>query len=178
MAPSSSPSDQFVRQLTEHQPQLMGFILASLGSYANAADVLQETNVVLWQKSEELRNVDEFMPWALAIARFKVLSFVRDRQRERLVFSPEVSEALSTVALSTVERIPERLDALRECLAQLPESKLVVLRQRYAHDMSLSQIAAESATPIGTVKNRLKRIRGLLSDCVNRRIGGSKQLAR
>lgn len=177
MPKQESSGDDFVSQLTRHQNQLMGFILASLGSYENASDVLQETNVVLWQKSAELRNTDDFLPWALTIAKYKVLSFVRDTRREKLVFGPEVTEALTEVAARQLDVLPERLSALRECLAKLPESKLDVLRQRYAMDKSVCAIAEENHTPIGTVKNRLRRVRNLLSECVRRRTSGQSPSA-
>lgn len=172
MSSQQGSNDDFVGQLTRHQNQLMGFILASLGSYDNASDVLQETNVVLWQKSSELRDTEDFLPWALTIARYKVLSYVRDSSREKLVFGPEVTEALTEIAARRLEALPERLAALRECLASLPESKLEVLRQRYVLDKSVSAIAEENHMPLGTVKNRLRRVRDLLSECVQRRTSG------
>ena len=42
------------KNLTACQSRLRGFILASLGNYADTADVLQRTNLILWKKAERI----------------------------------------------------------------------------------------------------------------------------
>lgn len=170
MPDQPTPTAEFIKLLTEHQSHLMGYIMASLGNYANAADVLQQTNVVLWQKAEQLHSGRAFMPWAMTVARYKILSFLRDQQRDRLVFSPEVTEAMSIIAFEKAEELSARQMALRECVGTLPESKLGVLQQHYSQNESLKQIAANNQCSVDSVKSRLKRIRKLLSECVDRRL--------
>lgn len=171
------PTDEFIKLLTEHQSQLLGFVMASLGNYENAADVLQQTNVVLWQKAEQLRAGSEFLPWALAIAKFKVLSFVRDQQRERLVFSPEITEQLSELALTRVEDMSTRRLALRECLKKLPPPKQEMLQQYYTYNLSIAKIAANTQSSAEAIKSRLKRVRRTLAECVDRSHTQSIELA-
>ncbi|MFT4589273.1 MAG: RNA polymerase sigma-70 factor (ECF subfamily), partial [Limisphaerales bacterium] len=47
----SAPGDEFIRQLTEHQAALHGYVLSALGDPHEAKDALQRTNVVLWKKA-------------------------------------------------------------------------------------------------------------------------------
>ena len=54
-----------------------------------------------------------------------------------------------------------RLDLL---IGRLPEDFRTVLVLREMHDMSYSEIAEATSAPIGTVKTRLARARGLLKD--------------
>jgi RNA polymerase sigma-70 factor (ECF subfamily) len=44
---------------------------------------LQATCVKLWEKSGEWDPTTEFLPWAFSVARFTVLSHLRDRMRDR-----------------------------------------------------------------------------------------------
>ena len=90
----SEALEAYVQELTANQSRLRGFILASLGNYADAADVLQRTNLVLWKKAGEFRPGAEFLPWGLTIARYEVLSFLRDGQRDRHVYSTAVAELM------------------------------------------------------------------------------------
>lgn len=176
MTKQPASPDEFIKLLTEHQSQLMGYIMASLGNHANAMDVLQQTNIVLWQKSEELRCRDEFLPWALTVAKYKVLSFVRDEQRDRLVFTPEVTRFMLEASDSLIESFPERLRALRLCLSELPEPKLRIITRRYGHNESLKEIAASRRLTVESLKGRLKRIRRSLAKCVNRRLALEERL--
>lgn len=170
MTSSTNPSDDFVLLLTEHQSQLMGYILAALGDHTNAADVLQQTNLVLWQKSAELRSSDEFMPWAITVAKYKVLSFVRDKSRGKLFFSSEVTEAMLDVVEEGLDELPQRQLALRECLKELPESRVQLLLGRYCENTNLTQIAEQAGMSVDAIKGRLVRIRKWLANCIEHRI--------
>jgi len=46
-------SAEFVAQITRYQRQLHSFILSMVWNPAEADDVLQETNLVLWEKAAE-----------------------------------------------------------------------------------------------------------------------------
>lgn len=166
----TGPSDEFVARLTEYQNNLMGFIMASVGDYASASDILQQTNVVLLQKEGDLKCINDFLPWAITVAKFKILSYVRDQKREERIFTPETVEAMSLVAEEEIEDVGSRRIALRECLGKLPGSKVELLQQRYTYGLSLSAIADLRRCTIDSLKGRLKRIRKLLGECVDRRL--------
>ena len=51
--PQPDTTEQFVQQLAEHQSRLFGYVYSMLGDHSRAADVLQETNLVLWRKNAE-----------------------------------------------------------------------------------------------------------------------------
>ncbi len=84
-------NDLFIRELTNCQAVLCGYCRAALGGPSeDAKDAWQRTNVTLWRKAAEWRPETDFLPWALAVARFEVLATVRDRQRELLAFDSDV----------------------------------------------------------------------------------------
>ncbi len=77
---------QFVERLTAAQSALYGSIHTLLAGQPDVADVLQETNRVLWRKADAYDPARPFLPWALTIARFEVLAHRKRQSRDRLVF--------------------------------------------------------------------------------------------
>ena len=53
---AADKSEQFVRHLTENQNRLYGYVYSLLGDHSRAADVVQETNLVLWRKVGEFQS--------------------------------------------------------------------------------------------------------------------------
>jgi len=70
MEPASvvPPSADYIYQVTRAQRALYCFITTLIRRPADAEDVLQETNLVLWRKAAEFISGRDFMPWALRIA--------------------------------------------------------------------------------------------------------------
>ena len=60
---------RFVEALTECQEPLRAYCFAKVGNWADASDVLQATNVKLWEKMEDWDQMRPFLPWAIGVAR-------------------------------------------------------------------------------------------------------------
>ena len=86
---------RFIAALTRYQPALAAFCHAQLANRQDAQEALQTTCVKLWDKAPEWNPETEFLPWAFAVARFTILSHIRDRMRDRLVFDVDVLEAMT-----------------------------------------------------------------------------------
>jgi RNA polymerase sigma-70 factor (ECF subfamily) len=162
----SQDLDAYVQQLTTSQSRLRGYILASLGNYADTADVLQRTNLVLWKKAGEFRSGADFLPWALTIARYEILSFLRDSQRDKHVYSADVATLMLDAAGVEAIDQDERQLALRKCLEKVPRHSRDLLWQRYGAEKSIRQIATESQRSEDSVKSLFLRLRKSLERCV------------
>ena len=158
--------DVYVQHLTAFQSRLRGYILASLGNYANTADVLQRTNLTLWKKANEFRPGAEFVPWALAISAYEILAFLRDHRRDRHVFSDDVAELMLDAAANEFPDPGDRQVALRNCLEKLPRPSRELLWRRYDADKSIKQIASETDRSEDSVKSLFLRIRKALERCI------------
>lgn len=163
-------SDEFIQLLTVHQPHLQGFIVASLGNRSDCDDVLQKTNLVLWKKSAEFRAGAPFLPWALAIARFEVLAFCRDRQRDRLVFHDDVAELMSEEAFPEMNDVPERQKALQKCVERLSDTQKEVLRLRYVGNKRIREVSELTRRTATSIKVMLFRTRKTLKKCIEFRL--------
>lgn len=156
----------YVQQLVACQTRLRAYINAAVGNSANAADVLQRTNLVLWKKAAMFRRDAEFLPWALGVARNEVLGFIRDNARDRHVFSHEVASMLLDAASEHLSETQDRQELLSRCLERLPERSRNLLRLRYADDLSIEQIASQTDRTQDSVKSVLLRLRKKLEQCV------------
>ncbi len=166
----SENSENFVQQLTEHQNRLYGYVYSLLGDHNRTADVVQETNLVLWRKISEFDSEKPFLPWAFAVARFQVLAHLRDHKRDRLLLDAELAEMLSSEAERQAEKLDVVREALRPCLQLLTPSNRRFIEYRYVRGISVSEIAETSGRTVGAMKVALLRIRRQLAECVHKRM--------
>ncbi|QNN23824.1 sigma-70 family RNA polymerase sigma factor [Planctomycetales bacterium ZRK34] len=166
---------QFVRTLTAHQSRLYAFILAMVGDHHAAGDVLQETNVVLWEKADEAMAADDFGAWAYRVAHFQVLAWRQKRSRDRLVFDERVLAALAEDGIEIAEQSDRRQDALSQCLSKLPEDARRLIQRRYGLGESVAQIADQVQRSIAATNQWLYRIRRDLLRCIETRISREDQ---
>lgn len=172
----SEQTERFVQQLAEHQNRLYGYVFSLLSDHSRAADVLQETNIVLWRKIGEYDPQKPFLPWAFAIARFQVLAHLRDQKRDKLLLDAELAAAISDKAEKQASRLDEFRQALRPCLETLTDGNRQLVEQRYLRSKSISDIAAAVDRTVSAVKVALMRSRRHLADCIQVRMaaGGER----
>ena len=163
-------TENFVQQLTENQTRIYGYVFSLLGDHSRAADVVQETNLVLWRKVAEFDSDKPFLPWAFAIARFQVMAHLRDQKRDRLLLDAELAETLSVEAGRQAESIDVVQTALRPCIKSLTKNNQALIEQRYLRGKSVAEVAATSSRTVGAMKVALLRIRRQLAQCVQKRI--------
>jgi RNA polymerase sigma-70 factor (ECF subfamily) len=164
--PQSTPDSRFIEALTRYQPVLEAFCHANLASRENAHDVLQQTNVKLWEKSADWNPETEFLPWAFAVTRFTMLSFFRDKMRDRLVFDPDVIESMAAETETAATELPERQEALGHCLKKLTPDQRGLLHAHYTEGRPLREIARTTHRTESAVKMNLLRLRHSLGDCI------------
>lgn len=169
------PLEGFVRELTVAQPRLRAYLLATLGNAEDAGEVHQRTNLALWRNAAAFRLGADFMPWAITIAKYEVLSFYRDQSRDRHVFVEDVALLMLDTASKGVERLEERQEALRQCVTQLEEPSQAILRLRYEDEKSIAEIAESTKRTADAIKSALLRIRKALERCVTLRLRQTMQ---
>ncbi len=162
-----SDLQHYVKLMIEHQPNLRAFIVSLMPGSQDVADVLQETNSVLWLKRGRFEAGTNFRAWAFQIARYEVMrQRARTKRLGRLVFSEELLESLADTDLP--EEADSRLMALDRCLDKLSDSQRRIVHERYTVGRSLEQYAADTGRSPGSLRMALLRIRDLLKDCVNK----------
>lgn len=165
MAPMQA-TDKFVKQLTNCQSQVYAFALSLLGNPEDASEVLQETNLILWQKVEESAQVRNFDAWALAIAYNNVRTLRRRRSRDRVLFDDSLIEKLAEQAQQLNADGRDRLRVLHECLNELPPRHRSMIHRRYNRGETVAAIARDLRRSAQSVAVMLFRIRAALQQCI------------
>lgn len=166
--PTDDSNEILVQLLTSNQARLFSFIFALMSDPHHARDVLQETNLVIWRKAHEFPNVKNFWGWASRIAHFKVLSYYRGQQRDRLVFDENLLQDLAEVATRQIQEGEIRSKALRSCVRKLRKAEIELVQSRYSAGISVKLLAAQLGQSADAVGMRLYRIRQVLMQCVER----------
>ncbi len=159
---------EIIRQITASQRRLYAYILTLIPNPQAAEEILQETNVVIWEKSREIETVNNFSAWASKIAYFQTLAYLKRVKRDRLHFDDELVGKIAAAVTERQSLLDDRVDALRTCLRKLSDKDRDLIRRRYEFGASLEAVCEAVGRTRGAIKQALYRIRGALMQCVNR----------
>lgn len=163
----SQHTAEFVQLLTSHQRRLHRYIAVFLPQAADAEDVLQKTNAVIWAKSDQFQPDSSFLAWARAIARLKIIEYCRRRKHRHFAVSPELLDTL-TEHWNDEDSEDRRPEAMRRCIEKLPSSDRRLLDERYRDGATVLEVAQRQQRQASSVYRSLERIRTALLECVNR----------
>lgn len=175
MSPTSpSHTDQqLIRLITEHQIELAAYIRSIMPTTAGKKDVLQETNIILWEKRDDLSDLSGFTPWAYRVAYYQTLAHLKKRKRQKTVYlEPDVLDQIATehsFFWASEDRL-EASDALNLCLTKLNAEDLQLVSFHYQQHGGLKDYAQQIKMSLGRIKHALIRIRGNLRTCIENQI--------
>lgn len=159
--------EEFLQRITEFQGRLFGFILSMLGDVDQTNEVLQETNLVLWRKSDDFQPGTDFKAWSFRVAHFQVMAFRQRQIRERLIFDNDVLEQITRDAIQQDDAYERRKERLEICISELSDRHREVLCRFYQNEESMNAIAATLKRTANAVGQMLFRIRKTLIECVS-----------
>lgn len=168
-------SEEPIRILSQLQPALYAYILSLHPNRADAEDILQETNVVVWKKLPEYEPGTHFRSWVFRIAYYQTLA-----ERKRLARRPEVSvfdeQLLNVLAEEAEIRLAsydERAGALKHCLSHLRTEDTRLLKRHYVDGMPIKDIAGELGRSAVALRGSMLRIRRALKACIEKNFSSS-----
>ena len=168
----------FIEQVREHHATLRGFVRSLGVDPIWVDDVAQEAFIVAYNRLDEFDMERDFGPWLRGIARNLVINERRKDARRKRILSDNLTDVLvSTTSVPDEEkeelgdRGAARIQALRECVADLPEKSLKLLRSRYENDLSAGEIAEKFQMKSPAVRKALERVRTALRKCMEEKLG-------
>lgn len=165
-------AERMVALISAAQRPLSAYVRSLVAPWGSPEDVLQEVNLVLWRKADEYDGRGEFLSWACRIAFLQVLAHRKKLRADRLVPMDEaILGDLAGLAERRAADADVRLDALRLCLAELPDESRRLIAARYADGGSVQAAADQASRTAESVRVTLHRIRKALLACVERRLG-------
>jgi RNA polymerase sigma-70 factor, ECF subfamily len=156
----------FVELLTTHQRKLYGYIYTLVHNASDSDDLLQQTNLVLWQKHQEYEVGTNFMAWSCRIAFFNVQNFLKTKGRSRVCFNEEVLAKLAVLQVDRSDIQTIHSLALTHCIGNLSSTSQQLLKLCYDGNRSILDAAKQLGRPVGSLYTTLSRIRFKLWECI------------
>lgn len=165
----SAAAREIAALIREIQPTLTEYSAGMLGGATGADDVVQETNLFLWEHRDDFELGTNFRAWALRVARFKVLAARRDRDRnQRLLFSDELLEQFEEKLEDRTSGSERRLRALSVCLSRIRLQDRRLLDWKYIQRAPLSDLARDTGKRPNALHKKISRIRLALRHCIEK----------
>ena len=167
---SRAPNEQeFIRLFGEIEQDLFGYLVVLVASEADAADILQETAVLLWQRFAEYDAKYPFVIWARKFAYLQANKFRLYRAREgkhRAMMSDELFLQFSDEYEKNAAVTELRLAALEKCAGKLTPEDRELIDARYAENKTLRALAEVRGVNEDRLYRRLDKVRVLLEKCI------------
>ena len=125
-----------------------------------AKDIVQDCWQIILRKLNTINDPAKFKVWASRIVHNKAVSWVREQQKQRLVFTELEPEQILEESQNSQEQV------LKTALKMLPSQQKVLLSLFYTDQYSVAEIAETLKIPNGTVKSRLFLARKHLKELI------------
>ena len=175
---ASGDNQAFAEVYDRHAGTLYGAVMRYLRDSGAAEDVVQETYLAMWARSETYSpEAGSLIGWLLTIARHRAIDRLRSasRQPATLGLAPTGSDGEEDdlerlfafgrpVGLAETADEPSRYaerrwvrTVVRTALDNMPEQERQALELAYDQELTQAEIAERLGWPIGTVKTRTRR---------------------
>jgi RNA polymerase sigma-70 factor (ECF subfamily) len=141
---------------THHRPAI-GLAYRILGDLGDAEEVVQEAFLSAWRSGHTYDPArGSTHTWILSMVRNRSIDVLRARQRRPVQqlaegVDPPDSSDVPTQAVSNVDA-----ETARVAMNSLPPEQKQAIELAYFGGLSHSEIAAQLAAPIGTIKSRIR----------------------
>lgn len=154
-------------------PSVSAYVRSIVRNRHDADDVIQATVSYIAQHLDDYDPQTPFVAWAIGVARYRIMEYRHQNTRQPLLLGDEALASLTAAMTQESEQLEERLDALEHCIGRLSEHHQRVLANRYYEHQSREAIAKSMGIKANSVSVMLFRIRQVLHDCINGRLGGA-----
>lgn len=162
--------ERFTRLWTDAQPAVAGYVHAIVRDAAAAKDLVQDTALALLRRFAKYDEQRAFLPWALGVAKYEILSHRRDAARDLVTCDDELLAAITCTWAEVEQTMTDETEALRACLEKLAPHSRQVVHLRYYDELDATQIAQRFESNAGSVRVLLQRVRDQLRECMERQL--------
>ena len=148
--------------------KLFGTILRILGDAQEAEDVLQEAYIGIWQKAGSFDpDRASQITWLVTIARNRAIDRLRKTGRQRMMPIEAASEVADERPDAEATVIAADYNSrIHQCIHGLDGNDAALVRTAFFHGSTYAELAERSATPLGTIKSRIRRALVKLRECL------------
>ena len=136
---------------------VMALAMRMLRDRAEAEDVVQETFLELWRRTEayDPRRASQ-ATWAVVLARSRAIDRLRSRSSARRALDAERDDPPPPALPAEPVEAREDRARVQAAMAELPPEQRSAVELAFYEGLTHSQIAERLAEPLGTVKTRLR----------------------
>ncbi len=156
-----------------YQGLMYGMASRITGDPALAQDVVQDAFIGIWRNAARYSSSRaSARTWVLSITHHRAVDVIRRRRPSSELPDTDAPAPSSLITPDVWPEVSGRLDAdaVRGALGSLPSAQREAIELAYFSGLTQQEIAARTATPLGTVKSRVRlgliQLRGLLGDAV------------
>jgi RNA polymerase sigma-70 factor (ECF subfamily) len=160
--------------IRENTDMLVSYLRAGVRDGHAVEDLYQETVLTAWQRLDNFDRRKPFGPWLRGIAGHTMLAYYRKHSRTARPIDDDALQWLND-RFDALHGMPgdtfhDKLAALRECVAALPEEYQRPVTLRYSEQRTLPEIESTLNLARETLKKRLSRAKKRLADCLERKL--------
>ena len=136
-----------------------------------AEDIFQNVALKSVTRGVTIEHEGALLSWATISAKREAIDWLRKRKNETLGLEPDVLDLLDHEwQTKTTQPEGARMEALRECLADVPDKSRELLELRYFEGRSCQEVAEKVGAGVEAVYQRLSRLHRQLKKCVDQRL--------
>ena len=161
--------------IRENTDMLVAYIRAGVRDGHAVDDLYQETVLTAWKRLDSYERDKPFGPWLRGIAGKIMLAYYRKTSRTAVPLDEQaldwLNDRFAAIHSMSGDTFHEKLSALRECIAALPETYQRPITMRYSEQRSLAEIEKMLNLAKEALKKRLLRGKARLTDCLEGKLG-------
>jgi RNA polymerase sigma factor (sigma-70 family) len=148
---------------------LFRFILSKLNDPHEAADILNEVFMEVWQSAGRFEGRSTVKTWVFGIAYRKTMNHFR--KNGRVTVTDDLPEQVdeSPDAVSRLAAV-EEAGLVHQCLAGLSPDHRAAIELAFFEDLSYGEISQITGAPEGTIKTRVFHAKRLMLHSLSRRM--------
>jgi RNA polymerase sigma-70 factor (ECF subfamily) len=156
---SQGDRDAFARLYDRTSSRIYGLALRILRDRNHAEEVVQEAYMQYWQRAHEYDvSRGSVTTWMMTIAHRRAVDRVRTEELQRRRSAQYLAEngSVPTAPVTDAVLAHEESVTLRHCLGRLTDLQRDSIELSYFGGLSYPEVAAHTATPLPTIKSRIR----------------------
>ena len=154
-------TEQFKRNILPLQPAMQRMAESLLHNEDDAADVVQDCLVTLWNEREKLRRVVNLEAWCITLVKRHCVDLLRRKHP-----TVEIDERTMALAEEEANDAEERLQLAMKLVEKLPERQKQIIQLKHFDAADSEHIASKLGITPGNVYTLLSRAYNTLKQMI------------
>lgn len=154
---SRGDTDAFSSLFYAYNDKLYSFIFRITGSEDLSEDILQDVFLKIWNKREQLSDVNNFSAFLFTVARHHAFNQLKRMARETLIKKQKSKTAINSHTPDEQLQYSNLEKTLAQILNTLPPQQQTIYKLSREQQMNQKEIAQQMNLSVSTVQNHLYR---------------------